>query len=117
MSNSERINEDIIKAILENKKMVFKFNIIKKLEDKILYSNDVKEITTFEDMFSDLLYGNTILLIEGQNIALSIDTCLLYTSISLFKLKISKFSVLKFSKHLVRRDSIWTSSSLLIGTS
>ncbi|EDS72731.1 spore germination protein [Anaerofustis stercorihominis] len=74
MSNSERINEDIIKAILENKKMVFKFNIIKKLEDKILYSNDVKEITTFEDMFSDLLYGNTILLIEGQNIALSIDT-------------------------------------------
>jgi len=74
MCNSERINEDIIKAILENDKIVFKFNIIKKLEDKILYANDVKEIKTFEDMYTDLLYGNAILLVEGQNIALSIDT-------------------------------------------
>ncbi|WP_290772868.1 spore germination protein [Anaerofustis sp.] len=74
MSNNERINEDIIKAILENKKYVFKFNILKKLKDKILFANTIKELNTFEDIFSDLLYGNTILLIEGQNKALSIDT-------------------------------------------
>ncbi|MGN8913592.1 spore germination protein [Anaerofustis butyriciformans] len=74
MSNSERIDEDIIKPILENKKIVFKFNILDKLKTKILFSNDVKEKNTFEDIYSDLLYGNTILLIEGQNKALSIDT-------------------------------------------
>lgn len=74
MANSERINEDIIRPIIDNKKILFDFNIINKLKKKIILANDIKEKDNFKDIYKDLLYGNSILLIDGINKAFSMDT-------------------------------------------
>ncbi len=75
--NKTIINEGIIKPLMydtylmDNTKIPLDINFIK---GALLAVGDVKEKKTIDEIIAALLYGNTILLVDGIAIALDIDT-------------------------------------------
>lgn len=44
------------------------------LKEHALTTGDLKELSTFEDLFNQVLSGNTIILLEGYSVAFNVDT-------------------------------------------
>lgn len=44
------------------------------LKDCVLYASEVKEITTFDDVYFHVLSGDTVMIIDGTATALAIGT-------------------------------------------
>jgi len=49
-------------------------NLIKKIESEVLYSGDTKIIFTIEDIISEALSGNTVIMIDNCNSALALNS-------------------------------------------
>lgn len=73
ISNTQDINEHIIEPLLEYKSDLTTKSLQDELEQIISISN-IKLKTTFHDILSDIVSGNTIILIDGNTSALILDT-------------------------------------------
>ncbi|WDV45276.1 spore germination protein [Clostridiaceae bacterium M8S5] len=71
MSDAEQIDRAIIKPIVESDMEQLNIDYIYK---NILIKSDLKKVTSVEDMVSSILYGSTLLLIDGYKEALVLDT-------------------------------------------
>ncbi len=80
MINKEVINEDILKPLMiESKKVNFvkgfsRNTIIKTLKEELLSTYDLKEISDFKQTVNLILSGDTIIFIDGKEIALKAGT-------------------------------------------
>ncbi|WP_324823857.1 spore germination protein [Sinanaerobacter sp. ZZT-01] len=68
------INEHIIEPIMLNQHLHDKDNLLKTFEEKVLFSNEVIKSNQMTKLISELLSGNTILLIDGCSYGLSLST-------------------------------------------
>lgn len=77
MVNKTIINEDIIKPLMYDTYLMNDTKIpldISFIREALLAVGDVKEKKNVDELMSALLYGNTILLVDGITVALDIDT-------------------------------------------
>ncbi len=76
MVNKEIINENIIKPIVECTvdKSIFKFGLLDYLMNTIVISGEIRRAKDIDELIGSILYGDTILLINGLEEALVIDT-------------------------------------------
>lgn len=74
MISSSMLNDNILKPILISKTIESKTNLIDTIMNSILSSNSVKKVTEVNDIVDTLVRGNTLLLAEGAEEALSIDS-------------------------------------------
>ena len=71
MINSESINESIVRPLILSENAVGDVTYI---SENILFANETKVSKYLSDMLRAVLYGDTILLIDGQSRALTINT-------------------------------------------
>lgn len=74
MISSSMLNDNILKPILISKTIESKTNLIDTIMNSILSSNSVKKVTEVNDIIDTLVRGNTLLLAEGTEEALNIDS-------------------------------------------
>ena len=75
MANLQAINEDIIKPLfLSDMSDINNNNIIDILIKKVLLTADNKETTSIDDIVNGIIYGKTVLFIDGLIKVLSINT-------------------------------------------
>jgi spore germination protein KA len=79
MTDKTIINQNIIKPLMYDLPLLsgddqFEIKNIEELENLLLSVGDVKVKKSYEESISSILYGNTILLVDGMNQALDIDT-------------------------------------------
>ena len=74
MISSSQLNDSIIKPILLCKTINSKTSILDSVMNHVLSSHSVKKVTEVTDIVDTLVRGNTLLLAEGAEEALSIDS-------------------------------------------
>ncbi len=75
MVNNQLVNEDIIKPIiLFNKDDGVIKKYVNLFKDEVIMNNDAKEIKNVEMIVSQILYGQTAILVDGMSSALLMDT-------------------------------------------
>ncbi|WP_206459082.1 spore germination protein [Anaerovorax sp. IOR16] len=74
MIDNVLINEHIIEPIMLNKQLRDKDNLLETLEEKVLFTNDIIKSNQLTPLISEVLSGNTILLVDGCNYGLSLST-------------------------------------------
>ncbi|WP_066502129.1 spore germination protein [Abyssisolibacter fermentans] len=71
MSNGNYIDRNIIKPVVEAH---LKQNDFEYIYKHVLIGSDIKKIDSVEDMVSSILYGDTLLLVDGYSEALILET-------------------------------------------
>ncbi|HHW69251.1 MAG TPA: spore germination protein [Tenericutes bacterium] len=73
MVNTKVINDNIITPlmIIDNKDKV---NIVDNIINKVLLADDIKKVRTLKEVIEVVTYGDTVLFIEGSNVAIIINT-------------------------------------------
>lgn len=74
MVNNEIINENIIKPIVQNTMLKKASNTIDIICMQVLFSNEVTKTENLNDIVKAILYGDTILFVDGSNFALIINS-------------------------------------------
>lgn len=74
MVNSNIVNENIIKPLLSCTLNYENNNFVELLMKRVLLTGDNKKTSNFEDIVTGIMYGKTILFIEGSNEAICINT-------------------------------------------
>ncbi|WP_373899032.1 spore germination protein [Haloimpatiens sp. FM7315] len=74
MTDRKTINESIIYSITEGKLNYCEENFLDELVEKIIIADDVKKTEVVEDLTQNLFYGESILLIEGFDEGIIINT-------------------------------------------
>ncbi|WP_312643646.1 spore germination protein [Hydrogenoanaerobacterium sp.] len=74
MVNNEIINENIIRPILINPILCSTNKLLEMIETQVIVTNDVKKAQSFADIVEAILYGDTVLFVDGVSGALIINT-------------------------------------------
>jgi len=75
MANLQAINEDIIKPLLlSDMSDINSSNIVEILIQKVLLSADNKETSSVDDIVNGIIYGKTMLFIDGLDEVISLNT-------------------------------------------
>lgn len=74
MANNEIVNENIIKPIIINNNIDEKSNTIDRVMYQVIVSNDVKKTSGINKLLEAIMYGNTVLLVDGAEEALTISS-------------------------------------------
>lgn len=76
MADTNYISDNIIKPILQAdiKKGLLEINILEILTEKVLTGSDASEFTDTDEIIGSLLYGDTVLLVDGSKSALVLST-------------------------------------------
>lgn len=74
MVNTSVINDSIVKPITLFNEKIKEGDEISTMKTQILHSNDIKIGKSFTDIWSGVLYGDTILMCQGCDMALIINT-------------------------------------------
>lgn len=73
LTDSQTLQDFIIRP-LQNHKLRDEENLLSYVEKNVLETVDWTEVETFEDIFTDILAGNSLLLVEGCSRAISLST-------------------------------------------
>lgn len=74
MVDNKTIDEYIIKPIMTSDCSEFGKDIADEIKTKVIVTNDVKKSDSFEEIAQSVIYGDTILFIDGCNMALIVST-------------------------------------------
>ena len=74
MANSQLINENIIKPILLSEVSHINHSLMDTLIQKVLLTGDNKKSSNMNDIVNGIIYGKTILFLDGFSEVISIDT-------------------------------------------
>lgn len=76
MCNNEVINENIVRPIMDNSEVIGpdSKNIIETIMNKVLIIGEVRKESNLNEIIKAFVYGDTILLIEGSNEVLIVNT-------------------------------------------
>ena len=74
MVNVELVNETVLRPLMLADAISQEADISDFVMDKILYSGEIKKTSLFDDAMTSMMYGDTLLLFEGNNKALLINT-------------------------------------------
>lgn len=74
MVDNIRIDEYVIKPIITADSSAFGRNIVSDIRTKVVVSNDVKESESIDEIVKSVLYGDTIVFVDGFTSALIIST-------------------------------------------
>lgn len=74
MVDTELLNEHVIEPILLGNLENFSLNLIDELQYKIIVSSDITPSNDFQTIIDSMIYGDTILLVDGYDEALIINS-------------------------------------------
>lgn len=74
MVDNKRIDEYVIKPIITGDCSVFNKDYVDDIKLKVIVSNDVKESESFEELVQGIVYGDTIVFVDGYTSALIVST-------------------------------------------
>lgn len=74
MVNNVLVNEHIIEPVMLNKRLCRSPRILTDLKEQVLFTNDILVLQNVDQLLSELLSGNSILLADGSASALSLAT-------------------------------------------
>jgi spore germination protein KA len=74
MIDNEIVNENIIEPIVKNQLLKYGANTIDKLRNQVILANNIQKISDVEKLVEGILNGDTVLLLEGSEEALIIQT-------------------------------------------
>ena len=74
MANSQIINENIIKPILLSDESHINYTLMDTLIQKVLLTGDNKKSSNMNDIINGIIYGKSILFLDGFSEVISIDT-------------------------------------------
>ena len=74
MVNNTLVNEHVIEPLLNFTGILPEKDMADYLIHRVLLTNDITENDTFDSLFTEILSGNTVLLMEGQTKALILST-------------------------------------------
>ncbi|MBQ9965337.1 MAG: spore germination protein [Clostridia bacterium] len=74
MINNEVLNDSVVRPLITAAVDIGEKGKIEEISSKILFVNDANKAKTVADMLRAILYGDTILLVSGSSVALSLNT-------------------------------------------
>ena len=74
MVSTPVVNDSVVRPVVSWNEKILPGSEIADLKTKVLFANDIKIAKTFDDAISAILYGDTLLVIEGADMALIINT-------------------------------------------
>ncbi len=74
MVDSEQLNDAVIKPILVSNPLMDSENLAEYIETQVLFARDVKRASDIAKMIEGILYGEALIVINGETIGLMVDT-------------------------------------------
>lgn len=74
MVSTPVVNDSVVRPVVSWNEKILPGSEIADLKTKVLFANDIKIAKTFDDAISAILYGDTLLVTEGADMALIINT-------------------------------------------
>lgn len=74
MVKSSQLGEPVVEALIKSKLPENFVPTVKYISQNILFANEVNETEKFTDLLRAILYGDTVLLVDGNTSALTIDS-------------------------------------------